>query len=99
MDSNLGRGASAPAAKASKRGSMMSKFPTVWIANQVYSYTVGPLLSRFGSWVLRYTLRTPQTGAMAVFHVSTLLDLGDEENGGGLFADTSGAFVECGREL
>jgi len=98
MDSNFGSGVASPTGRKSARGSMMSKLPPVWIANQIYSYTLGPIFSRIGGSIMRYTLRSPRQGAKAVFHVATFLDLGDEENGGGMFSDTAGAFVECGLE-
>eukprot|EP00747_Dinoflagellata_sp_TGD_P034707 gnl/TRDRNA2_/TRDRNA2_137419_c0_seq1.p1 gnl/TRDRNA2_/TRDRNA2_137419_c0~~gnl/TRDRNA2_/TRDRNA2_137419_c0_seq1.p1 ORF type:complete len:350 (+),score=38.55 gnl/TRDRNA2_/TRDRNA2_137419_c0_seq1:1-1050(+) len=97
MDSKFGHSASVPPGKPSTRGSMMSKLPPVWIANQIYAHTVGPTLSSFGNSVLRHTLRTSHAGASAVFHVATSLDLGDEEHGGGLFSDTAGAFINCGK--
>lgn len=97
MDSAFGSSASAPSAKPSMRSSMMSKLPPVWIANQVYSYTLGPLFSKLSGFLWHYTLRKPQTGASAVFHVATAKALGHEESGGGLYADTAGAFVNCGK--
>jgi len=32
-----------------------------------------------------------------LYHVATSAALGEEEHGGGLFADTSGAFIDCGK--
>jgi len=97
MDSAFGSSASAPAGKPSMRSSMMSKLPPVWIANQVYSYTLGPLFSKLSGSLFHYTLRKPHTGASAAFHVSTAQALGHEESGGGLYADTAGAFLNCGK--
>jgi len=97
MDSLFGRSASVPAGKQSTRGSMMSRFPPVWIANQIYAHTLGPAFSSLRDSVLQHTLRTSREGASAVFHVATSLDLGDEEQGGGLFSVTSGAFINCGK--
>jgi len=94
MDSAFGRSESVPAGKASARSAMMGYLPPVWMANQIYSFTLGRAFSGLGSMMLRKT----DVGAKAVFHVATLAALGDEQQGGGLFADTAGMFTECQKE-
>lgn len=93
MDSPFGRSASVPSGKQSARSSMLGYFPPVWIANKVYEHTIGKGFSGIGQSMSR----TIDTGAKAIFHVSTTQSLGEEENGGGLFADTAGAFTACGK--
>jgi len=93
MDSRFGRGESAPAGKPSMRSSMMSSLPPVWIANKVYQYTFGKMFANMGTQMLR----KPLQGAKAIFHVATAEALGFDEHGGGLYSDTYGAFINCGK--
>lgn len=93
MDSAFGRSVSVPSSRQSARSSMMGYFPPVWIAVKIYEHTIGKGFSGIGQSMAR----SVDTGAKAFFHVATAEALGEEENGGGLFADTAGAFTDCGR--
>merc|ERR1712166_32458 len=88
MNSEFGRTDSSPSAKASMRSSMMGYFPPVWLGRKLYSVTFGLL----GDGMLR----SVEHGVKAVFHAATASALGSEENGGGLFSDEAGAFINCG---
>eukprot|EP00931_Biecheleriopsis_adriatica_P098919 TRINITY_DN7310_c0_g3_i1.p1 TRINITY_DN7310_c0_g3~~TRINITY_DN7310_c0_g3_i1.p1 ORF type:complete len:577 (-),score=110.28 TRINITY_DN7310_c0_g3_i1:291-2021(-) len=96
MDSAFGRDTRVTATK-SARSSMMSSLPPVWIANKIYSATIGPVVSRSFAALGNFMLRPVKVGAMAVYHVATSPELGNEENGGGLFADAAGPFLDCGK--
>jgi len=93
MDSAFGRSASSATPKPSMRSSMMGYFPPAFIAQKLYSVTLGPMFAGMSTG----TYRSTSVGAKALFHVATSAALGEEENGGGLFADTAGAFTECGK--
>jgi NAD(P)-dependent dehydrogenase (short-subunit alcohol dehydrogenase family) len=96
MDTPFGHSESVPV-KKSARSSMMGFLPPVWIAQQVYSFTLGKVVSSWGNWMTR----SAQTGAKALFHVATSSALGNEENGGGiggLYSDKYGAFTDCGKD-
>jgi len=88
MDTEFGRSESRPQGRSSMRMNMMQYFPPVWIAKKIYQSTFGQLATG--------TLRSATFGAKAVFHVATAPALGSGD-GGGVFADTAGAFVDCGK--
>lgn len=92
MDSAFGRNSSVPTA-SSRRSSIMGNLPPVWIAKKIYSVTLGPIISSLGNFMLRSSI----VGAKAVFHVATSSALASEDEGGGLFSDRAGAFMECGK--
>ncbi|CAK0854168.1 unnamed protein product [Prorocentrum cordatum] len=95
MDNAFGRSASVPEARKS-RASFLGNLPMAWIASaayKVYKYTLGSVISSLSLQLHRST----KAGAKAVFHVATADGLGSEEHGGGLFSDSAGAFVDCGR--
>ena len=73
----------------------MAYLPPVWIAKQLYGATLGPGIG----WVMQRVMprRSTVHGAKAVFHVTTHKDLGNDYHGGGLYADTAGAFTSCGK--
>jgi len=71
----------------------MGYLPPVFIANKIFSFTVAPMVAKVSS----HMLRSAEVGAKALFHVATAPELGQEENGGGLYADTAGAFINCGK--
>jgi NAD(P)-dependent dehydrogenase (short-subunit alcohol dehydrogenase family) len=92
VDSAFGRSESVPT-KPSARSSMMAMLPPVWIAQKLYSFTIGKVVSASSNFMLRQ----PNVGAKAVFHVATSTALADAETGGGLFSDRAGAFTDCGK--
>jgi len=93
IDSAFGHSDSVPVGKPSMQSSVMAHLPPVWIAKQIYGYTLGKAFSALGNLMLR----SANVGAKAIFHVATSDVLGDEEHGGGLFADTVGPFTDCGK--
>eukprot|EP00928_Gymnodinium_smaydae_P031758 TRINITY_DN23207_c0_g3_i4.p1 TRINITY_DN23207_c0_g3~~TRINITY_DN23207_c0_g3_i4.p1 ORF type:complete len:577 (-),score=83.04 TRINITY_DN23207_c0_g3_i4:92-1822(-) len=92
MDTAFGRSDSVPA-RSSSRSSFMGYFPPVWIAQKIYSFTLGKGISALGNFMLRPV----EVGAKALFHVATSAALSKEESGGGLFSDKAGPFINCGR--
>mmetsp|Transcript_61763 Transcript_61763/g.169730 ORF Transcript_61763/g.169730 Transcript_61763/m.169730 type:complete len:188 (+) Transcript_61763:521-1084(+) len=81
----------APARTSSQsmRSMIMGYLPPVWIMRKLY----GLVFTNVANAMLRDSV----TGAKAVFHVATAKALGFAKAGGGLFADTAGAFVNCGK--
>merc|ERR1712113_737732 len=91
MNSEFGRTNSMPEGKPSAKSSMMSYFPPIFIARKIYGVTIGPGLKSLSSFMLRST----SVGAKAVYHVITAEELGESEQGGGLFSDSAGRFTDC----
>ena len=74
---------SVPEGRQSLRSNLLGYLPPVWLFRKIYEY------------VKIKMLRDTQVGVDALYHVATAPSL--QRKGGGLFADTAGAFTNCDR--
>jgi len=74
---------SVPEGRQSLRSNLLGYLPPVWLFRKIYEY------------VKTKMLRDTQVGVDALYHVATAPSL--QRKGGGLFADTAGAFTNCDR--